>query len=787
LTEAEFVARDAIRNVELPAALKYANWPVPLNGLKKIHGISEYSGINAGPFAMLALIFMEQGRLEDALYLAHIAKNMHEVGCSEPESLGYNRIRSIFIRILAQQEDWVGVLQQIHEIRDSLIDHPELFQRYFGDTLDVAEAEINAGTATLGQSILELRLQILGEQEDQTPVDAYERAVIQGLRALAMSRQGQQLKALSLYSDAFSDLVQIMPIRNDSNLEGRRKRIIYGYKQELHRLYQSGARMVQGLNISDELFKLVNATQTSRVQNALAATRVRTTTVDPGLSAVIRQLQGLEQEAFSITETLARISYSDNFDTSQISPIRFKQRLQAIKLASHALREEIENRFPQYAELTQPHPLSIEEAAAYINSKQALLFYHNEANYGYFWMVLPDNETHFRILDLSKQVIERQVQALRNSVDPQFVEKIGDIPKFDIDVAHLLYKELLEPVEEELNDVEELMVVPGASLGTLPFSLLVTETTELGEDIRLLFDQYRKVSWLARKYSIVQLPTVNSLREISLLSTQKNEKKRKNYAGFADPYFHSDHTQNEGIQLTDVRGANTLLRGLVSKKSRSTSNVSKIDVSILPRLPDTRDEVLSIADALDADPGKDIFVGRRASEANVKNIDLSTYRVISFATHGLIPGDLNGLHEPALAFTNPEISGDSENDGVLTATEILGLKLSADIVVLSACNTAAGDGQGLEAVSGLGRSFFFAGARSVLVSNWPVHSAATTSLMSRLFIAIANNPEISRSQNLRLTQLQMIDKLGYEENGHLVFSYAHPIFWAPFTLVGDGG
>jgi CHAT domain-containing protein len=93
----------------------------------------------------------------------------------------------------------------------------------------------------------------------------------------------------------------------------------------------------------------------------------------------------------------------------------------------------------------------------------------------------------------------------------------------------------------------------------------------------------------------------------------------------------------------------------------------------------------------------------------------------------------------------------------------------------------------LEAVSGLGRSFFFAGARSVLVSNWPVHSAATTSLMSRLFIAIANNPEISRSQNLRLTQLQMIDKLGYEENGHLVFSYAHPIFWAPFTLVGDGG
>ena len=109
------------------------------------------------------------------------------------------------------------------------------------------------------------------------------------------------------------------------------------------------------------------------------------------------------------------------------------------------------------------------------------------------------------------------------------------------------------------------------------------------------------------------------------------------------------------------------------------------------------------------------------------------------------------------------------------------------MTVLSACNTAAGKGPGAEAISGLGRSFFYAGAKSILVSNWPVHSEATTILMTNLFETLSSGENISRSESLRRTQTKMISELGYEENGKLAFTYAHPIFWAPFTLVGDSG
>ncbi len=170
----------------------------------------------------------------------------------------------------------------------------------------------------------------------------------------------------------------------------------------------------------------------------------------------------------------------------------------------------------------------------------------------------------------------------------------------------------------------------------------------------------------------------------------------------------------------------------------------------------------------------------------MKSNDLSSYGVISFATHGLVPGDLNGLDEPALALSSPAITKE-KNDGLLTMSEILSLKLNADFAVLSACNTAAADGQGAEAVSGLGRAFFYAGAKALLVSNWPVNSGSTTDLMSRLFKVLSTDTVLSRSEALRRTKLHQIMKGGFRSGGKLEFSYAHPIFWAPFTIVGDGG
>ena len=130
----------------------------------------------------------------------------------------------------------------------------------------------------------------------------------------------------------------------------------------------------------------------------------------------------------------------------------------------------------------------------------------------------------------------------------------------------------------------------------------------------------------------------------------------------------------------------------------------------LGQLPDTADEIRDVAKRLGA-ADSDIFLGRAASETQVKSLALSDYRIVYFATHGLVAGDVKGLAEPSLALTIPR-NPSSHDDGLLTASEIAQLKLNADFVVLSACNTIAGEKPGAEALSGLARAFFYAGTRA---------------------------------------------------------------------------
>src|SRR6202030_4187530 len=155
-------------------------------------------------------------------------------------------------------------------------------------------------------------------------------------------------------------------------------------------------------------------------------------------------------------------------------------------------------------------------------------------------------------------------------------------------------------------------------------------------------------------------------------------------------------------------------------------------------------------------------------------------RVVHFATHGLIAGELKGLAEPALVLTPPADDTPARapalDDGLLKASAVAELKLNADWVVLSACNTAAGDGNA-EALSGLARAFFYAGARALLVSHWPVNSGAAVRLTTRAFAELNQHPDIGRAEALRQAMLATIAEGGPQ---------AHPSYWAPFVVVGEG-
>jgi CHAT domain-containing protein len=196
-------------------------------------------------------------------------------------------------------------------------------------------------------------------------------------------------------------------------------------------------------------------------------------------------------------------------------------------------------------------------------------------------------------------------------------------------------------------------------------------------------------------------------------------------------------------------------------------------------LPDTADELKRVGAGVAANP-TDLFFGRDATETRVKQSALDQYRIVYFATHGLLAGDVQTFAklnaQPALVLSLP-LQPTVLDDGLLTASEVAQLKLNAEWVVLSACNTTSPDKPGAEALSGLARAFVYAGGRSLLVSNWAVQSDSTVALMTGVFTAAAD-PKLSHAEALQKAMLAMIDDADHPD-------WVDPKYWAPFVVVGE--
>jgi CHAT domain-containing protein len=303
--------------------------------------------------------------------------------------------------------------------------------------------------------------------------------------------------------------------------------------------------------------------------------------------------------------------------------------------------------------------------------------------------------------------------------------------------------------------------VTNGALSSIPLQLLVTRDPA-GKKLK-------DVDWFVRSHAITVLPSVAGLK--TLRGRAPVAAPPKPMIAFADPVF-SKMAKREAGQQVATRGLTSFVTG------------TQIDVASLaehlPQLPSTRDEVQSVGRVLRAGSG-DIRVGLDATETAVKYADLGQYRIVYFATHGLVAGDLEkfakGKVEPALALSIPD-KPSGLDDGLLFASEIAQLKMSAEWVVLSACNTAAEDKPGAEALSGLARAFFYAGARSLLVSHWEVDDKATAKLMTTIFLLMRDNPKLSHGEALQQAILAIIADAASDKE-------LHPRLWAPFVVVGE--
>jgi CHAT domain-containing protein len=211
----------------------------------------------------------------------------------------------------------------------------------------------------------------------------------------------------------------------------------------------------------------------------------------------------------------------------------------------------------------------------------------------------------------------------------------------------------------------------------------------------------------------------------------------------------------------------------------------------MPRLPETREEVLKIGELFGSkEGGANIKLDLQARESEVKKAGLSDYQYIHFATHGILSGDIPYILEPALVLTQV---GESEEDGFLKTSEVLGWKLKTDLVVLSACKTALGKEVAGEGIVGLSRAFMLAGAKSVVVSLWSVDSNSTAALMRQYYTNLQAGK--TKEESLRLAKQELKAGVYSVHRGRglqivsaeepIKLNAQHPFFWAPFILLGE--
>ena len=318
--------------------------------------------------------------------------------------------------------------------------------------------------------------------------------------------------------------------------------------------------------------------------------------------------------------------------------------------------------------------------------------------------------------------------------------------------------------------------MPSGPLTALPFHLLVTDKPAIAVPQMQINDMaaYRDAAWLVKRHAVTVLPSVASLKALRVFA--RKGQGTKPMIGFGDPVFAPDQTAAPAGQRTATVKIAARTRAYSDYWRGASVDRAKLAEALAP-LPDSAEELKAVAAKLGAS-SSDIHLGRNATEANVKRLPLADYRVVYFATHGLVAGDVEGLGEPSLALTLPNEPSELD-DGLLTASEVAQLKLNADWVVLSACNTAAGEKPGAEALSGLARAFFYAGARALLVSHWRIDSKAATRLTTSTFDIMRSNQTIGRAEALRRAMLAYLDDRSDIWN-------AYPGFWGSFSLVGEG-
>ena len=646
-------------------------------------------------------------------------------------------------------EEAEGFLVEARKIETEI--YGETHTRIADTALALGTLELKRGKAFEAHSYLAesaaIRGKLLGQRSNLTAIALFalsdaEQALGNPAKAWATASEGLRIYQSFLRGLEPADAAALRPVDLDGLL-----------KLASHPI--NSVNPTEQRNNAFLAMQLVNQSTTAL---AVAQLSGRFASTDPVLQGQARLRESLGRDVRRQQSSVARL-YRTN-DEAKIAEAQ--KLLNASETAFDEASAALAQSFPRYFQQASTLTVDLAEIITpdFLAKDEAYLHFAQTDKALYAMLVSPQHYAYKQI-SLDRPTMQKRVSALRQGLEIGAAITASDLPQFDVIAAHQLYRDLVAPVMARARGIRNLIVTTDGPLSSLPLSVLVTRLP--GKKA------YRDVHWFGNEMAMSYAPSAASVSAWR----QKIKPSASPLAllAFADPALRGNKDLSPVSKFATLRGSDSAVPD-------ATLNARAI--CRLAALPDTRREAQGLAKQLGVTRSR-ILTAEAASDSGLAQLnssgELARYRVLLFATHGIMPSSAGT--ESALALT-PGGGCETENaneDGMLVASEISRLAMDADWVILSSCNTASQDlGSDPRSLSGLARAFFGAGARRILASHWSVDSAATTDLLAELF---DKNGE-ANSRTLQRTMAKM-------RASRSTLSYrAHPAFWAPFVIVGDG-
>lgn len=546
----------------------------------------------------------------------------------------------------------------------------------------------------------------------------------------------------------------------------------------------------KALDYAAEAFQV---TEQSRARSLLDLLRETGTSITEGIPADLlkRKQDNLDRQQ-QIAEELTGVSLVADKDKKK--PADLDDELEKLQTEFDDLENQIRTASPRYASLTAGKPLTLAEIQANVLDDQtALLEYSLGTDTSYLWAITKSGATIYKLparsvvdklaTDLRSQLIPTKLQRRIVGIDVMADSQRGlgvSATPFAEDAAaftaasHALYQAVVEPAATLVGE-QRLLVVADGALNYVPFEALVKSAAAA---------DYSSLPYLIKSNEIIYAPSASVIGAIRQQDHSREDHSRAGRAMLivADPVFNSNDARSRGAAASAVSaetrglGIQSALSDVAGQDANPTSDSLKMQGLPLARLTGTRteaDQIVKLAKTSGATA--DVWLDLDASEGNIDTRDLSKYRVLHIASHGLLNAE-----RPQFTGVVLSLVGNQKEDGFLRTDEVFNLHLGAPLVMLSACETGLGKEKRGEGVMGLTRAFMYAGAPTVGVSLWSVADKSTADLMTDFYKRLLLNSGTSLvsgspSSAMRGAQLAMITGK----------RYSAPFYWAPFVLVGD--